>query len=72
MHLTSTNGEPIYSHEDLETTLIDYYKYLLMEPLPDRSEAIAKITQHVPSLVTLEQNSVQLQPIAIEEVDKAL
>jgi hypothetical protein len=27
--LTSTNGEPIHSHEDLEKTLIDYYKDLL-------------------------------------------
>ena len=59
-HLTSANGEPIHSHEDLEMTLIDYYKYLLTEPFPDRSEAIAKVTQHVPSLVTPEQNSTLL------------
>jgi predicted metal-dependent hydrolase len=70
--LTSTNGEPIHSHEDLEKTLIDYYKDLLTEPLPDRYEAIAKVMQHVPSLVTLEKNSTLLQPIAIEEVDQAL
>jgi hypothetical protein len=44
MHLTSTNEEPIHSHEDLEMTLIDYYKDLLTEPFPDRSEAIAKAT----------------------------
>jgi len=71
-HLISTNGEPIFSHEDLEATLIDYYKDLLTEPSPDRSEAIAKVTQHVPSLVTSEQKSTLLQPITIEEVDQAL
>jgi hypothetical protein len=71
-HLTSANGEAIHSHEDLEMTLIDYYKDLLMEPFLDRSEAIAKVTQHVPSLVTLEQNLALLWPITIEEVDQAL
>jgi hypothetical protein len=53
-------------------TLIDYYKDLLTEPLLDRSEAIAKVTQHVPSLVTPEKNSALLRPITIEEVDQAL
>jgi hypothetical protein len=71
-HLTSTNGEPIHSHEDMETTLIDYYKDLLMEPFSDRYEAITKVTQHVPSLVTLEKNLALLRPITIEEVDQAL
>jgi hypothetical protein len=70
--LTSINGEPIYSHEDLEMTLIDYYRDLLTEPLPNRFEAIAKVTQHVPSLVTPEKNSALLRPITIEEVDQAL
>jgi len=43
-----------------------------MEPLPDISQAIAKVMQHIPNLITLEQNSTLLRPITIEEVDQAL
>jgi hypothetical protein len=71
-HLITDEGESITSHEDMETTLIDYFQNLLSEPLPDRSEAISKITRNVPSLVTQEQNSALLKPITIEEVDEAL
>jgi hypothetical protein len=70
--LISADGETIHSHEDMETTLIDYYQDLLTEPLLDRYEAITKVTQHVPSLVTQEENSALLHPITIEEVDHAL
>jgi exonuclease III len=71
-HLTSDTGELLYDHEDMATTLTDYYKNLLTEPSLNRSEAIAKIMQHVPSLVTQEQNAALLRPITIEEVDQAL
>jgi hypothetical protein len=56
----------------METTLISHFQNLITEPLPDRREAINKITRNVPSLVTQEQNSVLLRPITIEEVDEAL
>jgi len=56
----------------METTLIDYFQNLLTEPLSDRHEAINKVTRHVPSLVTPEQNTSLLWPITIEEVDQAL
>jgi hypothetical protein len=71
-HLISEAGETITSHADMENTLIDYFQNLLSEPLQDRREAIHKITRHVPSLVTQEQNSMLLRPITIEEVDEAL
>jgi hypothetical protein len=71
-HLISDDGETIHSHDDMETTLIDYYQNLLTEPLPDRHEAINKVTQHVPSLVTQEQKLSLLRPFTIEEVDQAL
>jgi hypothetical protein len=72
MHLTSDTGEHILDHEDMAATLTDYYKDLFTEPSLNRSEAIAKITQNVPSLVTKEKNSALLWPITIEEVDQVL
>jgi exonuclease III len=71
-HLTSDEGDVIHSHEDMEATLIRYFQNLLTEPQVDRLDAINKITQHVPPLVTQEQNVVLLRPITIEEVDQAL
>jgi hypothetical protein len=56
----------------LEAALVGHYQNLLTEPIPDRHEAIAKLTQHVPTLVTREQNLALLLPISIEEVDQAL
>jgi hypothetical protein len=71
-HLISDNGDLIYSHRDMEKTLIGHFQNLLTEPRADRHEAIAKVTRHVPSLVTPEQNASLLRPITIEEVDQAL
>jgi hypothetical protein len=71
-HLTSDEGDVVHSHEDMEATLIRYFQNILTEPQVDRLDAINKITQHVPPLVTMEQNAVLLRPITIEEVDQAL
>jgi hypothetical protein len=56
----------------MEAALVDYYQNLLTEPIQDMHEAITKITQHVPSLVTQEQKLALLRPISPEEVDQAL
>jgi hypothetical protein len=70
--LISDNGEPLHSHEDMEAALVGHYQNLLTEPIQDRHEAIAKVTQHVPALITREQNLALLRPILLEEVDQAL
>jgi hypothetical protein len=51
---------------------MNYYKDLLMEPLRDRMSAISKITRHIPSLITKEQNETLMRPITQEEVDQAV
>jgi hypothetical protein len=71
-HLISDDGDTVHSHEDMENTLTGYFQNLLTEPRADRHEAINKVTRHVPSLVTPEQNAALLRPITIEEVDQAL
>jgi hypothetical protein len=71
-HLITEEGETLHSHADMETNLVEYFQDLLTEPIPDRREAINKITWHVPALVTQEQNATLLRPFTIEEVDQAL
>jgi hypothetical protein len=70
--LISYDGDMVHSHGDMENTLISHFQNLLTEPWADRQEAINKVTRHVPSLVTPEQNVGLLRPITIEEVDQAL
>jgi hypothetical protein len=54
--LEDNQGNPILDHASIEEELTNYYKYLLTEPIKDRTPAIHKITRHIPSLVTKEQN----------------
>jgi len=65
-------GETLQSHADLESNLIDHFQNILTEPIPDRREAIHKITRHVPTLVTQEKNAALIRPFTIEEVYQAL
>jgi len=48
------------------------YNIFLSDPIQDISQEINKITQHIPSLVTQEQNEVFLRPIKTEEVDQVM
>jgi hypothetical protein len=60
------------SHQEIESALVSHFHGIAQEPHQDRSEAIQKITQHIPRLVTEEQNIFLNKPIATEEVDQAL
>jgi len=59
-------------HEGIETELVNYYQNILSKPIPDRSQAISKITIHIPTLITSKQNDALMRPITIEEVDQAI
>jgi hypothetical protein len=43
----------------------------MTENRQNREEAIARVTSHIPSLVTPEQNAALTRPITQEEVDQA-
>jgi ABC-type sugar transport system permease subunit len=68
--LENDQGEKLLTHKDIEQELINFYKNLLSEPIQDRSTTISKITQHIPALITEEQNTALIHPITIEEVDQ--
>jgi hypothetical protein len=52
--------------------MVSYYKYLLSETIMDRTQDIRKITQHIPSLITTEQNEALMRLITQEEVDQVV
>jgi hypothetical protein len=40
----------------MENELINYYKNILLDPIPNHSQSINKITQNIPNLISQEQN----------------
>jgi hypothetical protein len=60
------------SHQDIENTLVNHFQGIDKEPNQDRSEAIQRITQHIPKLVTEDQNVSLRKPIAKEEIDQVV
>jgi hypothetical protein len=70
--LEDAQGNPIREHAQIAEELNTYYKDLLTETNENREEAIQKITSHIPSLVTPEQNEALLCPITQAEVDLAV
>jgi hypothetical protein len=44
------------SHKEIETALVNHFHRIAQEPNQDIMEAIQRITQHIPCLVTEEQN----------------
>jgi exonuclease III len=60
------------SHKEIETTLVNHFHGIAQEPNKDRTEAIQRITQHIPHLVTEEQNNNLNKPIVEEEIDQVI
>ena len=52
--------------------MVDHFQHLLSEPNPNRNEAIAKITRHIPSIITRDQNLALLREVSKEEVEEAV
>jgi hypothetical protein len=71
-HLEDGQGNIVREHSKIEAELINFYRDLLTETQEDRTEAIQRITRHIPTLVTPEQNAALTRPITQEEVDQAV
>jgi hypothetical protein len=71
-HLEDSQGNPIREHSQIEAELINYYQDLLTETREDKTTTIQRVTRHIPSLVTSEQNTALTWPITQEEVDQAI
>jgi hypothetical protein len=56
-HLEDGQGNPIREYTQIEAELNNYYRDLLTETKEDRSAAIMRVTSHIPSMVTPEQNA---------------
>jgi len=71
-HLEDSQGNPVREHSKIKAELINYYQDLLTETKEDRTTTIQRVTRHIPSLVTFEQNTALTRSITQEEVDQAI
>jgi hypothetical protein len=60
------------SHKEIENILVNHFQGIAQEPNQDRTEAIQRITRHIPKLVIEEQNINLNKPIYREEVDQVV
>jgi hypothetical protein len=65
-------GNTLLTHQEITHEMTDFYKDLLSEPLVDRTPAIERVTQNIPTLISLEQNTALMKPITQEEVDQSV
>ena len=72
MKIKDHDGIERESHQEIETALVKHFHEIAQETHQDISEAIQKITQHIPRLVTEEQNIFLNKTISTDEVDQAL
>jgi hypothetical protein len=60
------------SHKEIKNKLVNHFQGIAQEPNQDRTEAIQRITQHIPKLVTEEQNINLNKSITKEEIDQVV
>jgi hypothetical protein len=66
MNLDESQGNTLLTHREI------MHKYLLLEPNMDRTSAIERVTQNIPTIITQEQKEAFMTPIMQAEVDHAI
>jgi mannosylglycoprotein endo-beta-mannosidase len=66
------DGNCLTKHKDIERELTSHFHNLLSEPQRDCRTTVQKITQHIPQLVSPEQNQILMHPTSLEEFEQAL
>ena len=59
------------TREEIEATLNQNFKEIMIEPSHDRSREINQITRNIPSPITQQHNELLMKPISLTEVEEA-
>lgn len=70
--INNRQGERLETHEEMEKEFQEYFQEILRERPGSRNQAIQKITQLIPKIITEEHNDKLLQPISMKEVEEAM
>lgn len=68
--LKDEEGKHKGQHEEMEELLVNHLKKLLSATLENRMGAIQRITQHMPHLITRDQNMALMHATALKEVEE--
>jgi len=70
--LIDTQGKELSMHKDMESILVQHFQNIIKEPILDRSLFIKSFTQHIPKLVTREDNYNLNRLVMEEEVNEVI
>eukprot|EP00253_Pinus_taeda_P009835 PITA_09835 len=70
--INNSQGDRIEKHEDIEKAFRDHFQEALKEQPGSREAAIKAVTQHVPKIITEDQNQNLLKQVTMQEVEEAL
>lgn len=70
--INNKQGEKLEKHEEIEKEFQAYFQEILRERTESRDQAIQKITQLIPKIITEDHNNQLLQPISMKEVEDAM
>jgi len=70
--INNRQGEKLEKHEEMEKEFQEHFQEILKEPPESRDQAIKKITQLIPKIITEDHNKQLLQSISMKEVEEAM
>ena len=70
--LIDPQGKELSTHKDIESILVRHFQNNAEEPILDRSLFIKGFTQHIPKLVTKEDNYNLNRPVTEEKVNEVI
>lgn len=70
--IQNAEGERVIQQEEIEKTLVDYYKGILTENQRDRGEAINNICKDIPRLIIDEQKKALMRAVSMEDLKEVV
>jgi len=70
--INNSQGDRLEKHEDIEKEFKEYFQEALKEQTGSRSSAIRSVTQHIPKIITEDQNQNLLKQVSMQEVEEAM
>eukprot|EP00253_Pinus_taeda_P013020 PITA_13020 len=70
--INNNQGDRIEKHEDIEKAFRDHFQEALKEQPGSYEAAIKAVTQHIPKLITEDQNQNLLKQVTMQEVEEAM
>lgn len=68
--IKNRGGQHITQHDEMEQELVGHFKGILTEPRRNGEEAIGRISNEIPNLVTRDQKLALMRAATLEEVEE--